>query len=102
MSLATVYVCDTTALIDYYDHFPVEFRRLRKRASDGILRIPEGVFRELKRKTDKLFQFVEKMERNYRIVISMSSDSRFLPELGRIERTYGKEIVLGEKRYPGF
>ena len=97
-----MYVCDSTSLIDLFQHFPVEFKRLRRTASDGIIKVPEGVFRELRRKTDKIRHYLEQWEQNYQIVVRLKSDPHILPELARIEQTYGEKISVGGKDYPGF
>ena len=102
MSSSPAYICDTTALIDFFQHFPVQFKSLRKHLTKGIIKIPEGVFRELKRKTDRLFQQLEKWEREYQVVLRFRSDPRLLPELSRIEQAYGEKISVGGNEYPGF
>jgi hypothetical protein len=102
MSAGDLYVSDTTALIDFFGHFPVEFRRLKKTASNGMLKIPEGVFRELKRKTDRLYNIIEKWNSKFSIVVQMTRDPQLLPELARIEQLYGAKITVGNAEYPGF
>lgn len=102
MSPNFVYVCDSTSLIDLFQHFPVEFKSLGPHASNGIIKIPEGVFRELRRKTDKIRHSLEQWEKKYQIVIHLKSDPRFLSELARIEQTYGEKISVGGINYPGF
>ncbi len=82
MSPGLVYACDSTSLIDLFQHFPVEFK------------IPEGVFRELRRKTDRLRHYLEQWEQKYQIVIRLSSDTRLLPELARIEQKMEKRYLL--------
>lgn len=102
MSPGTVYVCDTTALIDFFQHFTVEFKRLRKQAANGVIKVPEGVFRELKRKTDRIHHYLEKWEEEYKVVIRMKNDPRLLSELSRIEQAYGETVSVGKNDYPGF
>lgn len=69
-----VYVCDSTSLIDLFQHFPVEFKRSKRKASDGVVKIPEGVFRELRRKTDKIRHYLEQGEKKYQIVVHLKSE----------------------------
>lgn len=102
MSPGFVYACDSTSLIDLFQHFPVEFKSLGPHASNGVIKIPEGVFRELRRKTDRLRHYLEQWEQKYQIVIRLSSDTRLLPELARIEQKYGEKISVGGINYPGF
>jgi hypothetical protein len=97
-----VYVCDSTALIDFFQHFPVEFKRLRKQAANGVIKVPEGVFRELKRKTDRLRHYLEKWEEEYKVVIRVKDDLRLLSEFARIEQGYGEAVSVGGNDYPGF
>jgi hypothetical protein len=102
MNKTDSYILDTDALIDYYNHFPKKFKRLKELAKSGILKIPEGVFRELKRKSDKLKRYVEKWENDYNIVITIKSDFRLVNDFGRIDTTYGEEVKVGGRVYPGF
>jgi hypothetical protein len=102
MSPGLVYVCDSTSLIDLFQHFPVEFKRLQRKVSDGVIKIPEGVFRELRRKTDKIRHYLEQWEQKYQIVVRLRSDTRLLPELATIEQTYGEKVAVGGRDYPGF
>jgi len=92
----------STSLIDLFQHFPVEFKGLSSHASNGEIKIPEGVFRELRRKTDKIRHSLEQWEKKYNIVVRLKSDPRFLSEFARIEQTYGEKVSVGGKDYPGF
>ena len=96
------YVCDSTSLIDLYLHFPVEFKSLGSHAANGEIKVPEGVFRELMRKTDKISNSLEQWEKKYNIVVRLKSDPRFLSEFSRIEQTYGENVPVGGRDYPGF
>lgn len=102
MSPSFVYVCDSTSLIDLFQHFPVEFRGLKPHISNGVIKVPEGVFRELRRKTDKIRNSLEQWEMEYQIVIHLKGDPRLLSELARIEQSYGVKISVGDKQYAGF
>ncbi|OGB62523.1 MAG: hypothetical protein A2Y94_07470 [Caldithrix sp. RBG_13_44_9] len=97
-----VYVCDSTALIDLYQHFPKKFKKLKTPVSNSFVKIPEGVYRELVRKTDKLRKMVEIWSSKYDFEISIKHDRRLLNELPRIDRTYGYKVTVGGKDYPGF
>lgn len=103
MTTGIVYVCDTTALIDLYQHFPKNLKKLRVFVSDERLKIPEGVARELKRKSDKLGKMIFTWSGKYRrFVVSIGHDQRLINELPRIERTYGDKVSVGGRDYPGF
>ena len=97
-----VYVFDTTALIDIYNHFPKQFRRLKRIVSSGAAKIPEGVFREIRRKTDKLRHYVERWEEEYGFVINIGRNPKLLSEHSRIELAYGERVKVGDKIYNGF
>lgn len=97
-----VYVFDATALIDLHNHFPKSFRKLRKYVSNGQVKIPEGVYREIKRKSDKLRKYVERWEIEHQFVIAIKNDIKLVNEFGRIEQSYGEKINVGDKVYPGF
>ncbi|MBM4463328.1 MAG: PIN domain-containing protein [Chloroflexi bacterium] len=66
----------------------------------GRLKIPEGVYRELRQKTDKLANVVEQWEKKYHFVVNL--DYRALELLPDIERKYGPQFNIGGKNYPGF
>ena len=96
------YILDSDALINYYNHFPKKFKRLKELAKNGILKIPEGVFRELKRKSDKIKKYVVRWQNDYGIIITIKSDFRLVNNITRIDTTYGEKIKVGGKVYPGF
>ncbi|RKY02745.1 hypothetical protein DRP77_07410 [Candidatus Poribacteria bacterium] len=96
-----IYVCDADALINLYQHFPNKFRALRDMVARNKVKIPEGVYRELRRKTDRLRRYVERWERDYQFVIRFK-DRRLREELARIERKYGERIAVGKRAYNGF
>jgi len=102
MDQGYIYVCDSTALIDLYQHFPRRFRRLRRLVSEGVVKIPEGVYRELRRKSDNLRRNIEKWASKYQFVISMRQNQQLQNEFIRIEKAYGEKIRVGEREYKGF
>ncbi|HVO72491.1 MAG TPA: hypothetical protein VMT35_00595 [Ignavibacteriaceae bacterium] len=102
MSKDNIYILDSDALIDFYNHFPAKFKKLQALSKNGLFKIPEGVFRELKRKSDKLRRLIERWENEFNIVISIKSNIQLVNEFGRIEITFGDEIKVGGKIYPGF
>jgi hypothetical protein len=65
-----------------------------------MVRIPEGVFRELRRKTDKLAKTIEQWKKKYSFVVAL--DPKALELLPDIERNYGPQFSVGGKTYPGF
>ncbi len=99
------YVLDSSAIIDLHQHFPK--RRLRK-ALNGLarqdrLRIPEGVRREIKRKTDDARKTLEQLDNHSpQFVVRIARVHNLQEELSRIEQAYGEQIRLGNKVYPGF
>ena len=96
------YVCDADSLINLYQHFGRAFlRRLRQLAQSTALCIPEGVVRELHRKTDRLSRFVRNYEKS-NVVVRVRSNPRLQAEVVRMEKFYGEFIVVGKKKYPGF
>jgi len=97
-----VYVFDSTSLVDLFQHFPLEFKALAPHAANGEIKVPEGVFRELMRKTDKISNSLEQWEKKHKIVVRLKNDPRFLLEFTRIEQTYGEKVSVGGRDYPGF
>ncbi len=103
MAKGTLYVCDTTALIDVYQHFPKKFRKLKTVVAEERFKIPEGVARELQRSTDKLGKTIgEWAEKFRRFVVSIQHNQRLMNGFPRIDRTYGDKVTVGGKEYPGF
>src|SRR6266498_3322905 len=101
MSAHEKHVCDADCLIDLHRHFGRTcFRALRGLAKLGALKLPEGVVREIKRGTDKLAKFVKDNERF--VAVNVTQDVRIRDEVARLERLYGKTIVYGQQKYPGF
>ncbi|GIW55602.1 MAG: hypothetical protein KatS3mg082_2006 [Nitrospiraceae bacterium] len=103
--MSTPYVLDSSAIIDLHQHFSKT--RLRKAftqiSAKDHLRIPEGVFREIRRKTDDAKTTLEQLEKKTpALVVKMSRVHNLLSELSRMEQTYGEEIRVGTKPYPGF
>lgn len=98
-----VYVLDASALIDLDHHFPAGLRELRNMVQRGKIRIPEGIFRELKRGTDNVSKAVKKWSReNADCVVQIGRVHNVASELARIERQYGERIIVGKQTYPGF
>ncbi len=98
-----VFALDSGALIDIHNHLPSHFRSLRRLVQGGYVKILEGVFRELRRKTDKLFKIIEKWKNwNSNFIVQISHVHKLQSELARIEREYGEKIPLEKNDYPGF
>jgi len=98
------YVLDSTAVIDLCLHFrTAAIRRKLLLAQESCLKIPEGVARELKRKSDNANRIVKAL-------VAQCPDSLVqiarVPNLGeetaRIERLHGEKIRVGTRQYAGF
>lgn len=98
-----IYVLDASALIDLCRHFPDKYRKLGHMSQQGRIKIPEGIFRELKRKADKVFKTVERWSKKDRdCIVRIAAVHGLAYEVARIERQYGQEIVVGTRAYSGF
>jgi hypothetical protein len=98
---APVYCLDACALVDIWLCYPKAMKDLRRYASDGRVVIPEGVYREVCRKTDRLKSTVETMKKKYNAVIFIDS-MRLQSELRQIEIAYGERFMVGNKAREGF
>jgi len=98
VSLPSVFCCDSSALIDLRDAGIL--RRMRSLVKIGKVKIPEGVYKELKQKTDQLAKTIEQWRNKYSFVVNL--DSKALELLPDIEREYGPQFSVGGKTYPGF
>jgi rRNA-processing protein FCF1 len=95
------YVCDADSLINLFRHYPrPSLKLLRHLARAQVLRIPEGVFRELRRRTDRLSRVLTALERS--VVIRIAQNPRVQQELSRLETSYGESIRVGNQTYSGF
>ena len=93
-----IYCCDADALIDL--HSAGLLRKLRILAQNGKLWVPEGVFAELRRFTNKLAAILASWDSKYGIVVRLNhNDLSLLP---RLEREYGPPFRLGGRNYAGF
>ncbi len=101
MAPPEVYVADADVLIQLYRHFGKDaIRKLRELAQNGVLKLPEGVVREILRGTDRLAEFVKKQRDE--LEVTFQSRPYLHNELARIERAYGDTILVGTQKYPGF
>jgi len=99
-----IYICDTSSIFNLHENFSTEFRnKIESLAKNNALKIPESVWREIKRKTDKIFKKIEKIIEKYpSIIVRVRDDERIIEKIGEIERNYGESIQIGNRRYPGF
>ena len=99
------YVLDSTAVIDLCGHFrrSTVQRGLETLAKQSRLKIPEGVQRELGRRTDSASRIIDALvKRRPDSLIQVSRVSGLGDELARVERVYGERIQVGSREYPGF
>jgi len=101
----SAYVLDSSAIIDLAKN--LSRGKLKKTlialAKQQQLVIPEGVFREIARVSDKANKLLAQLNRSYPNCVVRIHDIAHLPEeLQRIERTYGATIHVGNRQYAGF
>ncbi|MDO8691183.1 MAG: hypothetical protein Q7R39_14445 [Dehalococcoidia bacterium] len=94
----TVYCCDLDALIQL--QFAGFLPNLRNLVRNGSLKVPEGVFRELLRQTDKLGKRFNDWDKKYSVRVSLDERTKVL--LVEMERKYGNPFQVGGVTYPGF
>lgn len=98
-----VYAIDAGALIDIQRHFPTQFKKLGRMAEQGQIKIPEGIFRELKRKSDQCSKTVERwVQKSSKCLVQVAHVHNLASELARIEQQYGEKIVVGTNTTPAF
>jgi hypothetical protein len=95
-------VLDADTIINIGRHFPKAVRQLGKLLDRGTAKIPEGVYRELKRKSDDIGRRVTTWRETYSESFVEFTRDFVRSELARIERTYGPDFLVGTTRYPGF
>lgn len=89
------YCLDANALIQLHENFPETFPMLAKACRTGRIRVPEGVYREIRRVTDRLKRIVEEWEDKHHVVIRLRNHNQAKALLPEIERKYGERIVTG-------
>lgn len=97
------YVIDTDAFINLDRHCRSRFNVLRQAVSNGGILIPEGVYRELSRSSDKLSKNMKRWSSKYpHCIVQINQDQGLKDEFARIEQTYGERISVGGQKYNGF
>jgi hypothetical protein len=97
------YVLDASALVDIHNHFGRKFSKLKPLVQKGYMKVPEGVFRELRRSTDRLYKAVERWSQNCPdCIVQIDRVYNLANELVRIEQQYGERIQVGVNEHPGF
>lgn len=98
-----IYICDTCALFNFYRNFSLQFKNKIKILVRGdVLKISEGVWREIKRKTKKIFKIMSKIVEKYpSVIVEVKSHPKIKDFLYEIERKYGNIIQVGNQQYPG-
>lgn len=92
------YCCDASALIDL-DRSGL-LKKLKQAVKAGRVKVPEGVFRELRRKTDRLGSTLEKWKVEFNAVVKLGPGD--LAQLPLIEQHYGPSFSIGHHKYRGF
>ncbi|HUS59303.1 MAG TPA: DUF4411 family protein [Planctomycetota bacterium] len=95
------YCLDADALINIKLYYPKEIRRINQYAKKGKVVIPEGVYREICRKSDRLKEMVQSWQKKHSAVIWLL-DPTLQRELVRIDNGYGEAITLGDQKRKGF
>lgn len=101
----SIYVLDSAAILDLHMAFaaPRLREKLKALAKRHELKIPEGVFRELRRRTDKTWKCLDAVRsESPDIEVCISRVPQLGHELARIERSYGERIRIGSSEFPGF
>lgn len=94
-----LYVCDADAVINLWRHFKkMALTALKRLARRELLKIPEGVCREIHRGDGKLKRFME----NHRASLEVRIQGPLQKMIFQLERKYGERIRLGRQEYGGF
>lgn len=99
------YILDANTVFQLFNHFPTAFGQLRRFVSQGVMRLPQGVYNELTQKSDRLKRKISKWAQKYPQMLvrfDRHSDPRLREELGQIERKYGPDFYVGQQPRRGF
>ena len=91
------YCCDANALKDLL-HAQL-LKKVAPWVRAGLVKTPEGVHRELDRRSDKLRNLLRTWDSKYSLVVQLNLADKV--QLSRIEREYGPEFRIGHATYPG-
>jgi len=96
---SSIYVLDSDALINLKSHSFT--RKLGKHLHR--IRIPEGVYREIKRRVDRLRKSLEQwIKKEPSLVITFDRHSSLRDTLVQMERKYGRQFTVKGRVYKGF
>lgn len=93
-----IFCCDLDTLVNLRD--AKLLGKLRVLVREERAKIPEGVNREARRKTDRLAKTVENWQKKYGFIVDL--DYEALAILPKLEQKYGPPFSIGGKKYPGF
>lgn len=96
------YVPDADALINIHRHFPGELELLFQVAQRGRLLLVGGVYREIRRGTDRLGATVERWVQAGVMPVEVDRDETLRNASARIETAYGQAVRVGRHVYQGF
>jgi hypothetical protein len=103
MPVSEIYVCDADCLINLHRHFGKDaLKALRDRGKQGVLKLPEGVIRDLIRGTDKLASFLREGKKRQYLEIAARQLPQLHTEIPRLEGLYGEKIRVGTQEHAGF
>ncbi len=99
-----IYLCDTDCLISLYKSFTSEFKRkIKVLVRSWDLKIPEGVKREITRKTDRISKIMNEVFNHHpESVFYLKDDVLVREKFFEIERKYGLKIHVGNISFEGF
>ncbi len=97
-TLVPTYCCDSDSLINLYDASLLV--KMRDMVKIGRIKIPEGVFREIHRYTDRLAKTLQSWEDKYQLVVKL--DYKALEFFTEITLKYGPQFRQGDVVYKGF
>ena len=95
---------DSASLFDLHNHLSTKRLKnaLKMLAQRKQLKIPEGVYRELKRKSRKPYLTIKNLIQYYPdLLVPVTKVHNLQSELARIEQIYGETIQIGARKLPG-
>lgn len=97
-----VYCPDTSSLINIHLNDPKRLRIIGRLIKKGRVKIPSGVRREIKKKSDPLSHSLSTWLNEPDAEVNPSSDRRVRSSFADIQTRYGEEITVGNRTFPGF
>ncbi len=97
-----VYCPDTSSLINIHLNDPKRLRIIGRLVKKGRVKIPSGVRREVRKKSDPLSHSLSRWLNEPNAEVNPSSDRSVSSTFTVLQKRYGEKIMVSGRTFPGF